>query len=863
MEFLNGGEVLPLLFLLLLAALVAALLAGRPRLPGAASLLAIGLVAGLFGLHDLELQPLASIGLVYAFFLAGSAIDTTRLKGLEPEAAVFAGVGFATALLLGWLLGTRILGLSAIDALLLGAVFSTAGPFSKQFIARLDLMGLRDSASIQAANHLGEILRVSAFLVLLPLRGRGSGASEAFFSVILGPATGDGAALLTLAIVIGSALASFALLGFLASLWLGNTEASANLGFLVITATGFALATAATRLGLAPALGGFVAGLAVGRSAPAGSLLEERLQFAGKSLFLPLAMVPAGLAFSAGSTADWSLLGGALLTALPLVLLLGLLPRLFAALALLPFASLRRLGLLLVAAAAPGRESPLLLYFLLVAGLGIPRTRGIALPLALLALVWLEEAIGRMDARKLAGGVPALVAGRNLGSRRARSGALDRGDILVGLANPGTAPGLLSLAFLLRPRAATSSVRPLVVCESQGDEREMERAEHLLASAMVAARDAKVPLVPAMVNAATVAQGIADAGSSTNTNLTILGWNRAPQPSADSAGIAERVLATSDNLVIVARPGRGFELVEHFTLVIPHGAEKQREAGKALAVLGPLIAGTGAGLAVLVQRPGGAAVRALLAGVKPRGGIEIEELDSWKHSTKAAKARLRDAAGRRSGYAILSGRPGTGSWHPSFESLPRDFAAVFSESPLLVLYPQASDEGEAGQKTPRGLLDLALERGRVLVALDEAAITDAIRSLLATEYGKDRKALGRLGALFTGIAQKEAIELEAGVILLHAHVPDLEEPLVFFGARPEGWRLLALDQPVRVLVILCAPEGQRPERHLATLGELAHLFKDKSLGARLLAAKEAGDLASLKGTADEEPPVPPNSDQTP
>jgi mannitol/fructose-specific phosphotransferase system IIA component (Ntr-type) len=126
--------------------------------------------------------------------------------------------------------------------------------------------------------------------------------------------------------------------------------------------------------------------------------------------------------------------------------------------------------------------------------------------------------------------------------------------------------------------------------------------------------------------------------------------------------------------------------------------------------------------------------------------------------------------------------------------------------------------------------------------MKETAVTDGIRELLRRSFGENRKTLARLASQLTEIAQKAPIELEPGVVLLHAHVPEVSEPLVFFGARPEGFRILALDSPARVLVVLCSPEGLPPEAHLATLGEIAKLFKDSSLSSRLLEAKTASEL---------------------
>jgi len=131
------------------------------------------------------------------------------------------------------------------------------------------------------------------------------------------------------------------------------------------------------------------------------------------------------------------------------------------------------------------------------------------------------------------------------------------------------------------------------------------------------------------------------------------------------------------------------------------------------------------------------------------------------------------------------------------------------------------------------LMTEAVAAGRVKLRMEETSINDAIRELLRSHFEADRKSLARLTALYTEIAQKQPIELEPGVLLLHAHVDDAAEPLVFFGSRPEGLRILSLEAPARLIVLLCAPSTQSPEEHLRTLGEIARLLKGGRIAGRM------------------------------
>ncbi|HSV56658.1 MAG TPA: PTS sugar transporter subunit IIA, partial [Magnetospirillaceae bacterium] len=70
----------------------------------------------------------------------------------------------------------------------------------------------------------------------------------------------------------------------------------------------------------------------------------------------------------------------------------------------------------------------------------------------------------------------------------------------------------------------------------------------------------------------------------------------------------------------------------------------------------------------------------------------------------------------------------------------------------------------------------------------------------------------------------------------------IAEPRVLIGAKPSGLRLLALEDAVRIVVLLCAPSSQAPENHLRTLSLIAQALKRPERIARILAARTQADL---------------------
>jgi mannitol/fructose-specific phosphotransferase system IIA component (Ntr-type) len=286
--------------------------------------------------------------------------------------------------------------------------------------------------------------------------------------------------------------------------------------------------------------------------------------------------------------------------------------------------------------------------------------------------------------------------------------------------------------------------------------------------------------------------------------------------------------------VVVARITRPLNNVSQLALLIPPMVERHPGFRRGLAYLGNFASQTGARLTVYAQKPYGEATIAAMGGVRARIHAQVVEVDSWKSFSQA----LGPQASTGMAVFIFSARPGEAAWHPAVEKMPYRLSEEEPDRPLFLFYlPEGTQNAEAAAPKPAigegDLFERALTAGRVRSRMEEAAINDAVRELLRCHYDGDRKTLAKMTALFTEIAQKQPIELEPGVLLLHAHVEEAAEPLLFFGARAEGIRLLSLEVPARLVILLCAPATQSPEEHMRTLGEIVKLVKDGRVAERI------------------------------
>jgi Kef-type K+ transport system membrane component KefB/nucleotide-binding universal stress UspA family protein/mannitol/fructose-specific phosphotransferase system IIA component (Ntr-type) len=813
--------------------LVAPFLAEIVKLPAIVGLAVASILVGPhgFGLigRDGTIDFLGNIGLLYVLFSAGAEINPKELRRGRRSAAIAYFFAFVIPFAAAAVAGSGLLRMPPLPSLLLGAVIASCAIVPSPTIAKL---GLGRQRSVVAASGAVLLADASAMIVLGAVaRFSGTAPNGEWEEVAL-----------NLALIAAWAALSAFIIPRAAAFFFKKVKPDGTIDFVFIIALAFLCAYSARLAKLEPAIGAFFAGILLGRFIPESSLLMSRVKFVGDALLMPFFLIYVGVLADPLQVIGDAAGLRAVIVMTALCLLASAIASGGAALALGYGAGERRMFFGLTASrAAPAIAVALVGY-----------------KLGLFDRAILDGSVFLVIATCFAGTLAVRSAGKRLaaGTERAIGGGTAFERILVAVSKPSSIRGLVELAFLIRGRGSPEPVYPVaVVAASSDSEVELAAAENRLAQAVVQGVSAGVPVIPSTRVSANVSEGVLLAAQENRASAIVIGWNKAPKLShAFFGNVIEQVLLGGTQLVVVARATKPLGAISQISLVLPLFITRHPGFARGLAALGSFISQTDARLVVYTLAGHGAGARSAMRGVNAHGSIQIVELGSWKEL--GADARSGNEAARA--FILFSARPGEPAWHPAVEKLPHRLGEEFPEASLFLFYlpdginapyplqPAEPESGEiraeaaggggetAAMPAPSGdLLDRALAAGRVRPAMHETAITDGIRELLRSAFGEDRKALNKLSALFTQIAQNEPIELEPGVMLLHAHVEEVREPMVFFGARPEGFRVLALEEPVRILLILCAPVGQAPEEHLALLGEIARLFKDGRCAARL------------------------------
>lgn len=284
-----GNLTLPLtepayVFVVLFAViLLAPLAAERARAPGIIGLIVAGVLIGPNALGVLErsgpIEVLGGVGLLYLMFLAGVDLDLHGFKEDRRDSVVFGAATFVIPMVVNTVVGLA-LGLELLAALLIASAFTSHTLVSLPVVQRFGLVNKRVVTATIGATLLST---VAALLVLAIVAAAHVG--EMGFGFWAG---------------LGASLAFF----LAATLWglprltrwfFAGLGQDRTVRFTFVLVAVFAMSALADFAGIEAIVGAFLAGLALNRFVPEGSVLMERLQFLGASLLIPLFLIATGM----------------------------------------------------------------------------------------------------------------------------------------------------------------------------------------------------------------------------------------------------------------------------------------------------------------------------------------------------------------------------------------------------------------------------------------------------------------------------------------------------------------------------------------------------------------------------------------
>jgi Kef-type K+ transport system membrane component KefB/mannitol/fructose-specific phosphotransferase system IIA component (Ntr-type) len=801
--------------IVLLIILVLPLLFQRIRIPGMVGLIIAGVIIGPHALGVLErdatIELLGTVGLLYIMFIAGLEVDMNEFKKYRNRSIGFGTLTFILPQGLGTLMGYYILGFAWPSAILIGAVFASHTLLAYPIISR---MGLAKIPSVTTAVGATIITDTAALLVLAVVVRSTEGALGPMFWVQM--------------FVLLTAFVFVVLWGVpkLGQWFFRKVSSNGIAEFVFVLAVVFVAAVGAEFIGIEAIIGAFLAGLALNRLVPEHSTLMNRTQFVGDALFIPFFLISVGMLVDVRilvAGADAWIVAGAMLTTV-------IVTKWLASMATIPLYK-------------HTKDEAWTVF-----GLTIPQAA------ATLATVIIGYNVGLFDDAVLNGTILMILVtcmvgpyvaeryGREVAVQREkepyeRSSAPQR--ILVPLANPQTAQHLMDLSLLVRRPGSEQPIHPLIVVQNTTEpEPDVARGEKLLGQVTVHATAANVPVAPMVRLDANVANGIRRAIQERIISTVIIGWNGEGSGKALIFGsILDQLLVDTKELLLVTKLEQPANTLERLVIIVPPYAD--REPGFVeVATMAKILASQAGTKLVLVTANGEDDMVDALTKLKPEVPVEVEAVNDWS----AMMPRLDDVIRPNDMIFLVSSRPGTISWRPALNRMPRVLARRFAENSLVISYGSLKSIQDRTDRAgaPDILLSSALDEAHIRY-IDDADSMDVIFEQVlagAEEYSDQLKR--HVTDELLRIEPAYVPEILPGVVLFHAHVRGIDRQTVLIGLSKEGLSIERTSNTVYAIIIVLSPVGLPPERHLQMLTLIARAFRSDEYLQEVLTADGAG-----------------------
>lgn len=772
--------------------LVSPILFERLKVPGIVGLIVAGALIGPNALHLLDRGPtmilLGTVGLLYLMFMIGLELDLNDFSRYRNRSVTFGIASFLIPQAVGTGIGL-FSGYSLGSSLLLGAVFASHTVLAYPIASRLGIVKNLGVTTALGGTILTEILALSMLAVV-----SGMEAGE----------MGIGLWVRLLVSLLVYIVAVMWIVPIIARWFFRNVRSEPTLEFAFVMVVLFGVAYLAHAASAEPIIGALLAGVALNRLVPESSPLMNRIQFVGNALFIPFFLLSVGMLVDTEALRTPGALG---------------------------FAALLAAGVVVAKWLSAWITKQVFSYTSaegwVIFGLSVPHASGT------LAIVLVGFDIGLFDQTEINGAILIILVTSLIGpwvvQRYGRQVALAEENrpyeareapqrILIPVSNPKTEESLLDLAMILREPTTTEPVHALMVVPDMNErtEAQVAEAERTLSHAVAYAAGADVPVVPVTRVDQNIASGIARGIAETRSSVVIVGWKGGRMtPAHEIFGtVLDQLTYQTRQMVLVAKLDATLNTTRRVVLILPpliHRHPGFFLAARATKVIANRLGASILGLS-LDSDPD--RMSELYRPIRPSTPATFEKVSGWGVVLSELATRL----GPDDLVIVLSARPGTLPWHPRLERLPGHLARLVPKN-FVIIYPPEADtnygEPALSADLPRGLRNERIVRDLPAMPYDEA-----IRRIVEHGLALEPKRLDRIVATLVTGEQEFSTELKPGVVVPHARVGGLTEPVIMLGTSQEGIEFPFTKDPARLIFVLLSP-AEEAMAHLSALAEIA------------------------------------------
>ncbi|MBN1864076.1 MAG: cation:proton antiporter, partial [Victivallales bacterium] len=806
--------------------LVAPLLAERIGVPDLVLLLIAGTILGpnVTGLLENEgaIKLLGSVGLLYIMFIAGLDIDLYRFSQTRTRSIGFGLLTFLVPQIFGTFLGRFLLGFSWPASVLMASLFASHTLLAYPIVSRLGIVKHEAVSITVGATIITDILALMVLGVVADM-ARNVELGLNFWATFL--------------------------LGILALVWLATAAIplvsrwffrrvpeKGGAQFLFVLAVVCAFAYLSHFAKMEPIIGAFLAGVAFNRLIPEKSILMNRVQFTGHTLFIPFFLLSVGMLVD-----PRSLIANPKAWVVALTMIAGVVATKYIAAKLAgklfgytKESSNVMFGLSVVQAAAT-LAAVLVGYELDIFDETV-LNGAIAMILVTCPLgAWMVDRFGREIAATEAGKTQKT----RLHGRRTQ-------NMLVPVFNPSSAINLLDLAFILRDESFPGEVQPLAIAyEGENIDREVAAGERLLAKCMSHAAAADRKVNAGLRLAINVGDGVVRAARELRSDVVVMGLGAGRKALPSIFGdVRDTILEECPARIIACRLSGPINTTKRVLLPLPPMADRCSDLEGMLGEAKLLSKQIGAVLHVFLVKSGvekklkGAVEKAM-----PKTKTIFTEMSDWRSLVNHLNSII---AG--DDFAFLpTGRKHGSFWMPGLEKLPETLASKFPKLNLVTVYPSIEAEelvetdSEENKGTGRVMNIVHAGKPVPTDSLDhmlDSLVGGAMPELSAQQNSEARSILSRSAMSFP-------VEMAPGIVIIHGHADLVIKPTLMVALCTKPISFKTIELPARIVMALISPAEGSGNSHLKALAELAFSLQDKDVLAKIQNATSSEQIKNL------------------
>ena len=656
-------------FLVLMIILFAPIILGRLRIPHIIGMILAGVVIGKYGFNILErdssFELFGKVGIYYIMFLAGLEMDLENLKKNLGRAFVFGILTFAIPFAVGMWVGMSLFRFSVGASLLLSSIFASHTLVAYPIVGRYGL-SRHDSVSIYIGGTMFA-LTVSLF-VLAGISGIYKGELD------------SGSWMLFVLKCVAYCVFVFWIFPRFAR-WFFRKYEDNVMQYIFVLALVFLSAALAELAGMEGIFGAFLAGLVLNRLIPHVSPLMNRTEFVGNALFIPYFLIGVGMLINLGTLFS----GGETLKVVLVMVVVATVTKWIAAWLTQKIYRMSKASRQMLFGLSNAHAAGALAMVMVGTKIEIApgeylmnegMLNGVVIMILFSCII--SSMVTEHAARTMA------LAEEN-GEMDMLRGKEDE-RMMVSIANPETVEPLVNMALLMRNPKSKKELLAVTVEVEYDEAKKQAKLAQRRKSLEHAARIASAVDVPMKTRcrlSTNAATGILNTASEMNATEIVLGLHH-KHGLLDSflGSFAQSILKGTHRQLMIVKCLMPVNTMRRLMVAVPPKAEYEAGFYKWVERLARIGGQLGCRVHFWAHPDTIQRISGYMEKFHSSVRVEFSTMDDWDDllmmSSKVAYDHLT---------VIVSARKGAISYQPSFEELPDQITKYFSNSSLMLIYP--------------------------------------------------------------------------------------------------------------------------------------------------------------------------------